>query len=380
MKNIVILGSTGIIGQNTLNVIRNFPEKFKVVGLSSFSNALLLAEQTDEFSPEAVCIVDKREAKDFADAESGKFKNFYSGKDGLLSLAALEDADTVVVAISGAAAIEPLVAAIKAGKDICIANKESLVAAGSIIMDLAKENGVSIIPIDSEHSAIFQCLTSSVLLVNRLYLTGSGGSLFNVPKKRFSSVKVSEVLNHPKWSMGKKITVDSATLMNKGLEVIEANVLFGIDISKIEVMIHPEAVIHSMVEFIDGSIIAQLGIADIRLPIQYALTHPERFSSEHLRLDFKKIKNLSFCEPDNNKFPCLNLAISSARKGGTYPAVLNAANEVAVNAFLEEKICFNEIPNIIEAVLINHKAVDTPSLEDVFAADSWAREEANAIC
>ncbi|MFH1645227.1 MAG: 1-deoxy-D-xylulose-5-phosphate reductoisomerase [Candidatus Omnitrophota bacterium] len=380
MKKIVILGSTGTVGQNTLNVIRNFPEEFKVVGLSSYSNAQLLAEQAAEFYPDAVCLVDESKAKAFTADGSGNFKDFYSGKDGLLSLSTLKDADAVVVAISGAAAILPLVNAIKAGKDICIANKESLVAAGKIIIDLAKENGVSIIPVDSEHSAIFQCLTSSVSEVNRLCLTGSGGSLLNVSQKEFPSLKVSEVLNHPKWNMGKKITVDSATLMNKGLEVIEASVLFGVDIAKIDVVIHPEAVIHSMVEFIDGSIIAQLGIADMQLPIQYALTYPKRLSSEHLRLDFKKIRNLTFCEPDNAKFPCLRLAIDSAGKGGTYPAALNAANEVAVNAFLKEEISFNEIPGIIEKVLSNHKGVDMPSLDDVFAADSWAREEAKAIC
>lgn len=381
VKRVAILGSTGSIGINALRVLKSLPDKFKVVGLSSFSNIELLEKQTEIFKPSLVCVVDRDKALKLKTRVNGRKIRFFSGPEGLNIIAASDSVDIVVVAVSGSCAIYPLLDAIRAKKHICLANKESIVMAGGIIMKMAANNKAPIIPVDSEHSAIFQCINSSNHSgINKIYLTGSGGSLFRTAKKRFPTIKVSEVLSHPKWKMGKKVTVDSATLMNKGLEIIEAQHLFNMPIDKIKLLIHPEAIIHSMVEFIDGAIIAQLGVTDMRLPIQYALTYPERIKASIDMVDFSKVKNLNFHQPDTKKYPCLSLAITSARLGGTYPAVLNAVDEEAVRAFLERKINLVKIPRVIEKILMRHRSVEDPSLDDIFQADRWAREEARCLC
>jgi len=380
VKKVAILGSTGSIGINALKVIDAFPQEFKVVGLSSCSNLKLLHRQIKRYRPSYVTVVDTQKANLLRKMISGPRPRVFDKTDGLEEIARSKEADIVLIAIAGAAAIYPLLAAIEAKKYICLANKESIVIAGGIIMGLARKRGACIIPVDSEHNAIFQCIASSRDAVNRIYLTGSGGPLFTRPKSKFSSLTVREVLRHPKWKMGKKITVDSATLMNKGLEMIEAQHLFNVPIEKIELLIHPEAIVHSMVEFIDGSVIAQLGITDMRLPIQYALTYPERFDAIIPRLDFHKNRNLSFHNPDMGRFPCLELAIIAAKLGGTYPAVLSACDEEVVRAFLEGRISFVKIERIIEKILMKHRPVSRPRLSDIFAADRWAREESNRLC
>jgi len=381
MKNVVILGSTGSIGVNTLKVIESLPTQFKVIGLSANSNISLLEKQIKRFKPSMVTVVNPDKASQLKKRVGSRSLEMLSGQEGLDYIASSSKTDIVVVAISGASAVYPLTAAIDAGKHICLANKESIVIAGDIILEKAKKKGVSIIPVDSEHNAIFQCLVGEdISKVNKIYLTGSGGSLFNVPKKRFSSLTVKDVLKHPKWKMGKKITVDSATLMNKGLEMIEAKHLFDIPIDKIKVLIHPEAAIHSMVEFVDGAIIAQLGITDMRLPIQYAMTFPVRNKTVLPSLDLAKVKSLNFSYPDLGKYPCLCLAIVAAKLGGTYPAVLNAADEAAVKAFLDKRIKFTKIPTLIEKTLCAHRCVEKPSLGDIMQADRWAREEIQSLC
>ncbi|NQT95744.1 MAG: 1-deoxy-D-xylulose-5-phosphate reductoisomerase [Candidatus Omnitrophica bacterium] len=381
MKRVAILGSTGSIGINTLKVIESHPDKFEVAALSSYSNTQLLESQVRKFKPSLVTVVDHAKSKEFKKNPGRRKLKLFSGPDGLEQIASSRAIDIVVIAISGACAIGPLLAAIKAGKHICLANKESLVVAGDIIIKKAKRFNASIIPIDSEHSAIFQCISNEkTSKINRIFLTGSGGALFSTPRKRFKSLKVRDVLKHPKWRMGKKITVDSATLMNKGLEIIEAQHLFKIGVDKIKVLIHPEAIIHSMVEFIDGAIIAQLGVTDMRVPIQYALTYPERENTALPMVDFAKVKSLNFSYPDFGKYPCLSLAIVAARLAGTYPAVLNAADEIAVKAFLDKKIDFLKIPKLIEKVLGTHHCVEKPSLGDIMQADRWAREETHRLC
>ncbi len=377
MKNVAILGSTGSIGINALKVIEAFPEHFKVIGLSSFSNISLLEKQIRKFNPSYAAVVNHKKSKELDRILSKKNLKILSGAEGLNIIASHSKVDIIIVAISGAAAVYPLLAGIEAKKHICLANKESIVMAGSIIMKKVKKQGAFFIPVDSEHSAIFQCInSSSISEVSQLFLTGSGGSLHKTPKAHFSKLKVDQVLRHPKWKMGKKITVDSATLMNKGLEIIEAHHLFDIPIDRIKLLIHPEAVIHSMCEFLDGSVIAQLGITDMKLPIQFALTYPERRKTPFQRLDFSKINNFSFAQPDIVKYPCFSLAMAAAKIGGTSTAVLNAADEVAVGAFLNGKIGFLKIPAIIEKVLVSHKYIELPTLDQIFESDKWAREEA----
>lgn len=380
MKNVVILGSTGSIGINTLKVIKSFPRRFRVVGLSSFSNTGLLKEQIRIFKPSLVTVVDSAKARELRKEINTRGIRFFSTEEGLNIMAVSRKADIVVVAISGASAVYPLLAAIKAKKHICLANKESVVMAGDILINEAKKKGVNLIPVDSEHNAIFQCINSSKQSkINRIYLTGSGGPLHKVAKYKFPGLSVRQVLKHPKWKMGKKITVDSATLMNKGLEMIEARHLFGISIDKIRLLIHPEAIIHSMVEFVDGAILAQLGITDMRLPIQYALTYPERVSTPLPAVDFSKIKTLSFYRPDLSKYPCLVLAMAAIKLGRSYPAVLNAADEEAVRAFLEGRIRLVKIPAVIEKVLLKHRPAGDTSLDEILQADRWAREEARSL-
>ena len=380
MKNVAILGSTGSIGVNALKVIEALCDDYRVVALSTLNNVGLLARQVKEFKPKKVVVADPAAALKLKKLDA-KRTEVLTGEEGLMEIASDKDIDIVVLAICGAPCLYPLLSAIKAGKHICLANKESIVIAGSIIMALSKKYKATIIPVDSEHSAIFQCLNSSKGSdVNRIYITGSGGPLLNVDKARFKSLSVKDVLNHPKWKMGKKITVDSATLMNKGLEMIEAHHLFGMPFDKIRLLIHPQAVVHSMVEFIDGAIIAQLGVTDMRIPIQYALTYPERAKAAAEMLDFSDIKELNFYSADMEKHPCLSLALGAARLGGTYPAVLNAADEVAVEAFLEKRIRFIDIPDVIEKVLKKHNAIYDPKLDDIIDTDIWAREEAFSLC
>ncbi|MFC1808457.1 1-deoxy-D-xylulose-5-phosphate reductoisomerase [Candidatus Omnitrophota bacterium] len=381
MKNVLILGSTGSIGKSALKVIESMPERFRVVGLSTFSNIKLLEEQIRKFKPSMVGVVDRGKAKDLKKRITTKGLRVYPSSEGLNVLAQSPKVDIVIMAISGAGAIDSLFASIKKRKHICLANKESIVMAGDIIMKKAKAYGAKIIPVDSEHSAIFQCIDSARGSdISRILLTGSGGPLLNIPKSKFKSLTVKKVLNHPKWKMGRKITVDSATLMNKGLEIIEAKHLFDIDIEKIELLIHPEAIVHSMVEFIDGTIMAQLGVTDMMLPIQAALTYPERVRGVGAMLDFSKISKMNFVKPDLSKFPCLSLALAAIKLGGTYPTVLNAADEIAVKAFLDRKIQFVMIPKVVEKILTKHRAIAKPSIDDILDADTWARKEAHNLC
>jgi len=377
MKRITILGSTGSIGKSTLGVIRNFPGKFKIAGLSTNSNIDLLHQQIKEFHPDFVCVNEESAALKLKPKLKSSLKLFVGG-EGLEQIIQDKQADTIVMAISGSSALRPLLKAIDNGnKYIALANKEALVMAGDIIMDRAKKKKISIIPIDSEQSAIWQCLDGQdSLKVRNIYLTASGGPLGHKSKKCLEHISIDEVLRHPKWKMGKKISVDSATLMNKGLEVLETMFLFNIGLDKIKILIHPEAIIHSMVEFIDGVILAQLSIPDMRIPIQYALTYPQRFSNRLPGVDFLSLKRLNFQRPDFRRFPCLRLALRAAGERGTMPAVLNAVNEVSVEKFLNSKLDFSCIPKVIEKILNRHKNKVKPKLEDIIEADVWARREA----
>ncbi len=379
MKNIAILGSTGSIGENTLQVIRRYPEKFKVVALSAGADILTLEKQIQEFRPSSVCVKDVVLAKKL----SGKVKSgvkIFCGQDGLVELVKDPKIDQVMLAISGSAALLPLVSAIKSGKDIALANKEAMVMAGNIILTLAAKYKINILPVDSEQSAIWQVLRGQKNAPIRfIHLTASGGPLHSVLPSKLSTVTLKDVLRHPRWKMGKKITVDSATLMNKGLEILEAMFLFGVSSEKIKVLIHPEALIHSMVEFGDGVVLAQLSATDMRIPIQYALSYPERWDNNLARLDFYRLKSLNFAKPDLVKFPCLALAYQAARELGTLPAVLNAANEVSVDNFLKQKIKFLDIPRIVEQVMRRHKIITHPDLREILAADAWGKEEARRL-
>lgn len=374
---IAVLGSTGSIGRNTLGVIRDFSDKFNVAALSTNSNIDILSQQIKLFHPTLICIRDKNAALDLKSRLNLKNIKLFVGEDGLKEMVQDKRIDKVVLAISGAAALAPLLKAIESGKDIALANKEALVMAGHIIMQKATHKKITIIPIDSEQSAIWQCLISEDKnKLKNIYLTASGGPLHKISRKYFKNISVSQVLKHPRWKMGVKISVDSATLMNKGLEVLETMHLFGVEPDKIRILIHPEALIHSMVEFTDGVILAQLSITDMRIPIQYALTYPERLANKLPNIDFCAVKKLSFQEPDFKRFPCLGLAYRVARDKGTMPAVLNAANEVSVSEFLKNGLDFVSIPRVIERVLNRHRNKIAPDLDDVLEADSWARREA----
>lgn len=389
MERIAVLGSTGSIGTNGLDVIAKFPDRFKVCALSTNINIKLLKKQAKIFKPEAVCIAGSSSnlrgcndysGQNFASSRNGwvpgDFRKIkvYEGEDGLCRMLENLKIDTVLVGIVGSSALLPILTALDRVKKIALANKEALVMAGGIIMSKAVKNKVGVVPVDSEHSAIFQCIGSGNRKdLKKIFLTGSGGPLLNVKKSMFKNIQVKQAINHPRWKMGKKISVDSATMMNKGLEVIEAHWLFNIDISNIEILIHPEAVVHSMVEFRDGAILAQLGACDMRIPIQHALTHPDRFDSGIKSLEFSKIKNLSFYNPDFKKFPCIRLAYEAGKKAGTWPSVLNASNEEAVREFIEGRIKFIDIPMAVEKVLGLHKGVKNPGIEDILEADKWAR-------
>ncbi|MBN2453774.1 MAG: 1-deoxy-D-xylulose-5-phosphate reductoisomerase [Candidatus Omnitrophica bacterium] len=380
MKRIAILGSTGSIGVNALDVISKIGGGFSVVALSGDSNSELLIRQARAWKPKIVSIGNELLAGKVNRAVP-KGTKVVCGGIGLREIATRSDVDMVLFAVSGTACLIPLLDAVKNRKEIALANKEALVSAGPVVTALARKNDVRIIPIDSEHSAIFQCIYGRPEYVSKIYLTGSGGPLLNVSAKRFDKLPVGFILKHPRWKMGRKITVDSATMMNKGLEIIEAKYLFGIDEKKIEVLIHPEAVVHSMVEFSDASVIAQLAVPDMRLPIEYALTFPGRSKAIVRKVDFSKAGALTFRKPDVKKFPCLRLAREAAASGGTALAVLCAADEGAVKHFLERRIKFSDIPGVIEKVMSRHKnARKEISVEDVLNADSWAKEETDILC
>ncbi|MDD5077475.1 MAG: 1-deoxy-D-xylulose-5-phosphate reductoisomerase [Candidatus Omnitrophica bacterium] len=378
MKNIAILGSSGSIGRSALEVVRAFPGKFRVSALSVNSDISALKKQIKEFRPGKVCVADPRAAFKLKN-ELGSKTRVLCGKEGLMEIAGDGGSRLVVMAITGSAALDPLLGAIKSSKEIALANKEALVMAGDLLMRLAKKYRAQIRPVDSEQSAIWQSLGSqSRSALRRVYLTASGGPLREVPRSRFKDVTLEKVLRHPRWKMGRKITVDSATLMNKGLELLEAMFLFGLKPDEIKVLVHPEALIHSMVEFSDGVVMAQLSVADMRIPIQYALSYPERFPNKLAGINFCNPGKMHFLEPDLDKFPSLRLAYYAARELGTLPAVMNAANEICVDLFLNKKIEFLEIPEIVEKVMRRHKNVRPAGLSSAICADAWAREEALA--
>lgn len=378
VKRVAILGSTGTIGINALKVIDHFPKRFKVVALTAYNNVTLLEKQIKKYSPRYVAI-NGENARHFKNRAKRSIKIF-DAKSEITQIASCKDIDIVVIGIRGSGALLPFLAAVKSGKTIAPANKEALVMAGDMIMREAKRHNATIIPVDSEQSAIFQCLQGGRRSeLKKIYLTASGGPLWHVPKSRFDKMSVRQILKHPRWKMGKKITVDSATLMNKGLEIIEAKWLFDVNVDCIEVLIHPEVIIHSMVEFNDGSILAQLGITDMRLPIQYALTFPERLKTHLKQINFLKLKQLTFKKPDFHKFPSLELCFYAGRGGGTLPCVLNAANEEAVEAFLNGRLLFSKIFRTVERVILRHKNIHNPRLNDIWQTDGWAREEARRI-
>ncbi|MFH1856704.1 MAG: 1-deoxy-D-xylulose-5-phosphate reductoisomerase [Candidatus Omnitrophota bacterium] len=374
MKKIAVLGSTGSIGINTLKVLDNLKD-YKIECLTAHSSIQLLAKQANRYKVPLLGIGEKENYPLFTKYLEYKPKEIFFGAEGLKNFCRDNNCREIVIAIVGFAGLIPLIESIKKDKKIILANKEPLVCAGKIIMDLLKKHKAEIIPVDSEHNAIFQCLNGEdTAAIKRIILTASGGPFSDFKFSDLSSVTPARALAHPRWKMGKKITIDSATLMNKGFEVIEAKWLFGVDVEKIEVLIHKEAIIHSMVEFTDGSVMAQLSNPDMRLPIQYALTFPQRKPSALKSLDFSEIGNLTFTEPDTGRFPCLKLAYKAVEKGGTYPCALNAADEELVHAYLNEKIKFTDIPKIIEKVLAKHKSVEEPGLEEILEADISVRQ------
>lgn len=377
MKKISILGSTGSIGVNTLNVVREFADRFQVIALGAGRNAELLREQALEFRPRIVSVADADLAASIRPQLKREGIDVLHGEEGLIAVATHPESHLLLSALVGAQGFIPTLKAISSGKDVALANKETLVVAGPIIADEVARNGVKLLPVDSEHSAIWQCLEGAKKeTVRKLILTASGGPFLKRNASTFDLITVQEALEHPNWRMGKKITIDSATLMNKGLEMIEAHYLFDEPAEKLDVIIHPQSVVHSMVEFVDGSILAQLGTADMRIPIQHALSYPERWENRLPSMDLTKVKNLEFLEPDPKRFPCLHLAHLALEQGGTMTAVLNAANEVAVESFLNDKISFTSIPRVVESVMTRHSPQSNPNLEDVCEADRWARQEA----
>ena len=379
MKPITLLGSTGSIGTQTLDIVNQYPERFRVVGMTAGGNVELFAQQILQFKPEIVAIANPDKYIELKTAISSLEPQpiILAGTDGVEKVAGYGDSETVVTGIVGCAGLLPTIAAIKAKKDIALANKETLIAAGSVVMPLIQEYGVKILPADSEHSAIFQCLQGLPEGgLRRIILTASGGAFRDLPTEKLASVTIADALKHPNWSMGRKITIDSATLMNKGLEVIEAHYLFGLDYDHIEIVIHPQSIIHSLIELEDTSVLAQLGLPDMRLPLLYALSYPDRLSTDWTRLDLVKSGDLTFRSPDHLKYPCMQLAYAAGRAGGSMPAVLNAANEQAVDLFLNEKITFLQIPQLIEKTCERHNHIAAPTLEDILEVDAWARRTA----
>jgi len=380
MKKISILGSTGSIGTQTLDIVTDHPDKFQVVGLATGNNIQLLSEQIRQFRPQIVAINNESQLEDLKSLISDLDYTpiILAGKEGVIEVARYGDSESVVTGIVGCAGLLPTIAAITAGKDIALANKETLIAGGPVVLPLVEKHRVKLLPADSEHSAIFQCLQGVPTGgLKKIILTASGGAFRDLPVEKLPQVTVADALKHPNWSMGRKITIDSATLMNKGLEVIEAHYLFGVDYNAIDIVIHPQSIIHSLIELQDTSVLAQLGWPDMRLPLLYALSWPERIYTDWEPLNLVKAGSLTFKEPDHQKYPCMGLAYAAGRAGGAMPAVLNAANEQAVALFLEEKISFLDIPRLIEKVCDRftiHNS-STPSLDDILAADNWARQE-----
>ncbi|MDF2388420.1 1-deoxy-D-xylulose-5-phosphate reductoisomerase [Nostoc ellipsosporum NOK] len=380
MKAITLLGSTGSIGTQTLDIVSHHPDQFRIVGLAAGNNVEMLAAQIRQFRPKIAAIYSEEKLPILTEAikDLDPQPILLAGNAGVIEVARYSDAETVVTGIVGCAGLLPTIAAIEAGKDIALANKETLIAGGPVVLPLVEKHGVKLLPADSEHSAIFQCLQGVPKGgLRRILLTASGGAFRDWDVEKLSEVTVADALKHPNWSMGRKITVDSATLMNKGLEVIEAHFLFGLNYEDIEIVIHPQSIIHSLIELQDTSVLAQLGWPDMRLPLLYALSWPDRIYTNWERLDLVKAGNLTFREPDHQKYPCMQLAYSAGRAGGSMPAVLNAANEQAVALFLEEKIQFLDIPRCIEFVCDRHQNDNcaNPSLDDILVADKWARQE-----
>ena len=374
-KRISILGSTGSIGQNALKVINHLGDGFEVKYLTAARSSEVLIEQVRKFQPEAVAVVDSIAANEVKEALSGSGVKVLSGREGLLELASRDDVDVVLNGLVGSAGMEPTIRALEAGIDVALSNKESLVMAGELIENIKKETGAEIYPVDSEHSAIWQCLIGEDKSnIRRIILTGSGGPFRTRPLEEFLDITLEEALNHPNWKMGNKITIDSATMMNKGLEVIEAHWLFGVGREQIDIVIHPQSIIHSMVEFSDGSIKAQLGLPDMKLPIQYALTYPERVEADWVDAKFSDISYLTFEEPDLVKFSCIRLAYEALQRGGSAPAALNVANDNSVAAFLAGEISFTEIATLNEMALIEHDWTSQPDLDFLLELESWGKQ------
>lgn len=376
MKNVVLLGSTGSIGTSTIKVAEDLPDRIRLIGLAAGSNATLLAQQAARFKPRALSINNPAKIQSLQ-AACGPDVPVYSGDEGLLKLATMPEADIVLIAIVGTAGLQPALAAIRAGKDIAVASKEILVMAGETVMNEARKYGVKVLPVDSEHSAIFQCLDGKPPeSIRRLWLTASGGPFRQTPKEEFPRITVECALKHPSWVMGRKITIDSASLFNKGLEMIEARWLFGVPMDRVSVVVHPQSVVHSLVEYVDGAMIAQISSPDMCLPIQYALTYPERVASDRIQTSLAKWGTLTFEEPDEERFQSIGLARRAGEVGGTLPAVLNAANEVAVEAFCQRKIRFDQIAEVVRKTMDAHQVIRKPSLEQILQADAWARQGA----
>lgn len=383
-KRVVVLGATGSIGESALKVARDIPERMEIVGLAANSNARKLAAQANAVRPKAVCLTDESKVGELRGLLEYE-PDVFSGENGLAEIACLDGAEMVLVAVVGTGGLGPALAAIEAGKDLAVASKEILVMAGEIVMSAAAKKGVQVLPVDSEHNAIFQCLDTRRMRpassedVRRLILTASGGPFRETPASEFKSITSEQALRHPTWNMGPKITIDSATLFNKGLEMIEAHWLFGVEMKRVEVVVHPQSIVHSMVEFADGSVLAQLSHSDMCFPIQYAVTWPERVPNSLPPLDFGKLRQLEFVPPRYEDFPALHLARRAGEAGGTLPSVLNAVNEVAVSAFLAGRISFPRIWQTVEEVMNRHTSVAKPTLDAILRADLWAREEASVV-
>ena len=378
-KRVVVLGATGSIGQSAAKVARDIPQRMEIVGMSAHSNAAKLAETANEFRPGSLCIVEESRL-----GELKRLLNYspqiFVGEEGLVELAKLPEAEMVLIAIVGTGGLRPALAATESGKDIAVASKEILVMAGKEVMESARRHNVQVLPVDSEHNAIFQCLENrNPVEVRRLILTASGGPFRKLPAEQLAGVTLEQALKHPTWEMGRKITIDSATLFNKGLEMIEARWLFGVEMRQVEVIVHPQSIVHSMVEFIDGSVLAQLSHSDMCFPIQYAVTWPERVSNSLRPLDFSELAKLEFEAPRTDDFPALNLARRAGEQGGALPAILNAANEVAVQAFLQRTLSFPGIWETVAQVMDQHTPLESPTLEEIVSADQWARALATEL-
>ena len=377
-KKISILGSTGSIGVNALNVIRNIPEEYEIVHLTGNMNSDLMIKQCEEFHPKSIVMINEDSSEKVQKELTNNDVEVLSGRENLLRISKNKNVDLVLNALVGSSGMEPTFEALNAGVDVALSNKESLVVAGDLIKSAMKNSGANLFPVDSEHSAIWQCLVGeSIDDIEKIILTGSGGPFRKRAINTFSEITISDALNHPNWDMGNKITIDSATMMNKGLEVIEAYWLFNMEVSQIDIVVHPQSIIHSMVEFKDGSVKAQMGVPDMKIPIQYALTYPRHLEAQWERLDFKSLGNLSFQAPDYERFPCLKLAYNSLDKMGTTPAVLNMANDYCVYKFLNGEIKFTDIPMVIESAMNNHQWTENPNLDYLRELDLWAKDFVN---